>query len=135
MRTLALPTVVALIGLSAIGLVGGDPRAVRELGAATTIDLTGFALAVIVGAVAWRTGRRRPAWLVVPSVILAVTGGMCGWIAGAELTLVPDTPVHLSTAPGRVAFMVVMTAVGMALAPALLAWLAGIGARKGQTTG
>jgi hypothetical protein len=128
MRTLALPAVLAVVGLSAIALVGGDPRAVSELGAATTIDLAAAALAIAVGAIAWLTGRRRTVWVLVPSVVLALVGGLCGWIAGAEFTLAPDTPVRLSTAPGRVAFMLAMTAVGMSLFPSLLVLLAGLGA-------
>jgi hypothetical protein len=128
MRTLAVPAMVALIGLVLIGFVGGDPRAVRDIGSASAIDLAGFVLAIGVGAIAWRTGRRRAWWLVIPSVILAIIGGLCGWIAGAEFTLAPDTAVHLSTTPGRVAFMLAMTAAGMALLPAVLVWLAGIGA-------
>jgi hypothetical protein len=129
MRVLALPTAVAVVGVCLVGAIGGDPRAVRALSAADWIDLCGLLVAVAVGVTAWRCGRRRSAWLIVPAVVLAIVGGMCGWIAGAEFTLAPDTAVHLRTMPLRVLFMVAMTAVGMSLLPAVLVWIAGLGAK------
>jgi hypothetical protein len=124
MRTLVMPAVLAAVALGMIGLVAGDPRATRDLSVAASIDLAGLAVAIGVGVLTWRAGRRRAAWLLVPSVVLAVSGGLCGWIAGAEFTLAPDTAVHLAT-PGRAAFMLVMTAVGMALPAGGLALLVG----------
>jgi hypothetical protein len=119
-KTLAIPAVVALVGLGLIGLVGGDPRAARDIGLSSSIDLAGLALAVAVGALAWWLRRRRNAWFAVPTVFLAIFGGLCGWIAGAEFTLEPDAAVHLKEAPGRVAFMLAITAIGMALPSSVL---------------
>jgi hypothetical protein len=133
MRVLALPAAVAVLGLCLVGVIGGDPRAVHQISGAEWIDLCGLVLAVAVGITAWRCGRRRSWWLIVPAVVLAIVGGMCGWIAGAEFTLQPDTAVHLGTAPLRVAFMVAMTAVGMSLLPAVLVWIAGL--RRPDTAG
>jgi hypothetical protein len=115
MRRLALPTSAALLGLCAVGLVGGDPRATHDVGTSWNIVLAGLVLSVGVGVLAWLRGRARAGWLLVPTVILAVMGGLSGWIAGAELTHAPDTAVHLSGSAGRVVFMLVLTTLGMAL--------------------
>jgi hypothetical protein len=125
-RALAWSIAVAVVGLAFIGLIGGDPRAAHELGQASAIDLAGLVLAVVVGVVAWGAGRRRSWWLLAPSVILAIVGGLCGWEAAAQFSLAPFSAAHLSSAPGRVALMLSLTAVGMATLPALLAAIAGI---------
>ena len=134
MRTLALPAGLALVGLVALGLLAGDPRATRDVLASWHITLAGLGLAVAVGAAAWWVGRRRSAWLLPPSVLLAVIGGLSGWIAGAEFTHQPDSAAHLATTPARVAFMLAMTAAGMALPSVLLAWLAGLTRRDRART-
>jgi hypothetical protein len=115
MRSLLVASLLSLGGLCLIGLVGGDPRGTRDLAASSYITLAGLALSVAVGVAAWRLGTRRALWLVVPSVMLAVIGGLCGWIAGAEFTGQPDSAARLAATPGRVAFMLAMTAAGMAL--------------------
>jgi hypothetical protein len=115
MRRVALPALAALVGLSLIGLVGGDPRATNDLAVADRICLTALVLSGGVAFAAWSAARWRSYWVLPPTVVAAVLGGLCGWIAGAELTGAPDTAVLLNGAPGRVAFMLAMTTLGMAL--------------------
>ncbi len=119
------PLLVALTGVILIGLVGGDPRAAHDLSRPSYILVAGLALALGVGTFAWYRGARRSFWLLAPSVLLAVMGGLSGWIAGAEFTGHPDSAAHLAGTPGRVAFMIVMTTAGMSLPSVALARLAG----------
>ena len=60
----------------------------------------------------------------MPTGIVAVTGALCGWIAGVEFAGDTAAAVHLATAPGKVAFLVAMTAAGLALPTAGVAALA-----------
>jgi hypothetical protein len=112
---------VPLAALSLIGLVWGDPRAAAELSRADLICAAAFLTAVAAALIAWRSGRREKqtsGWWLPPTVILAISGGLCGWIAAAEFTYQPDVPVRLAQMPLRAIYMVAATALGMAL-PAL----------------
>jgi hypothetical protein len=117
-RAAWIPLVGALAGVCVIGLLGGDPRGARSIDAATFISLAGATLSAAVGLLAWRAGRRRARWLIAPSVLVALIGGLCGWIAGVEITGDVDRAARL-VSPGRVAFLVAMTAFWMACLPAL----------------
>ena len=123
----------ALVGLVAVGLVAGDPRATHDISASQHIVLAGLALSIAVGVLVWLRGRARAWWLLVPSVVVAVMGALSGWIAGAEFTGAPDVAVHLSGSPGRVVLMLVMTTLGMAFPVVGVVSLAGRFTRPGTT--
>ena len=114
MKRLALSVGLALAGVVVIGLVGGDPRGTRSMERSEHIVLAGLILCVCTTIITWRT-TKASAWWIVPTGILAVTGALCGWIAGVEFAGDTGTAVHLATAPGKVAFLVAMTSVGLAL--------------------
>jgi hypothetical protein len=121
MARLAWVIGVPLAALSLIGLLWGDPRAATELSRADLICGAAFVTAVAVAVIAWRSGRqgkKTSGWWLPPTVILAISGGLCGWIAAAEFTYQPDVPVRLGQMPLRTIYMVSLTALGMAL-PAL----------------
>jgi hypothetical protein len=118
MARLAWVIGVPLATLSLIGLLWGDPRAAAELSRADLICGAALVTAVAAAVIAWRSGRSKSGWWLPPTVILAVSGGLCGWIAAAEFTFQPDVPVRLGQMPLRAIYMVSLTALGMAL-PAL----------------
>jgi hypothetical protein len=113
-KRLALGVGLSLAGVVAIGLIGGDPRGTRSMERSELIVLAGLILCACTTIITWRT-TKASAWWIVPTGILAVTGALCGWIAGVEFAGNTSTAVHLGTAPGKVAFLVAMTAVGLAL--------------------
>jgi hypothetical protein len=113
-----------LAGVSLVGLFGGDPRGARDLDAATLVTVAGALVAASAGWVAWRAGRRRTRWLLGPAVLLALVGGLSGWIAGVEILGDVNRAAHLAAAPRRVAFLVGLTSVGMTVPAVLLLALA-----------
>ncbi len=118
MKRSLLALAIALVGVAVIGLAGGDPRAAASLAAATRTSLAGLALAIALGLGVWAFPKeRRSLWLLVPMVMVAVFGALSGWIAGAEILGEPTEPVRLALEPGGVAFLIAMTAAGMALPP------------------
>jgi hypothetical protein len=117
-KQLLLTTAVAAGGLSVVGLALGDPRAASELSRANLVSGLGVLVAIAAAVIAWRAGRARGLMVLVPAVILAIAGGLTGWISAAEFTLEPDVAVRLAEKPLRAAFMVGLTALGIAL-PAL----------------
>jgi hypothetical protein len=121
-----ISSLLAVVGVALLGLCAGDPRGARSVEAAAWTALVALLLAFAVGAASWRLGRRRQAWLLAPSLALAATGALSGWIAGVEILGDTAHAAHLDAAPGRVAFLVAFTSAGMALPPAALAWLAGV---------
>ena len=123
MKRLALTVALALAGVAAIGLVAGDPRGTRSLERSAHIVLAGLLLCVCTTIITWRT-TKSSAWWLVPTGVVAVTGALCGWIAGVEFAGNTAAAVHLATAPGKVAFLVAMTAAGLALPAAGLGALA-----------
>ncbi len=118
MKRLGLVIGAPFAALSLIGLAAGDPRGAAELSRADAICIAAFLTAVGVAVIAWRGGGARSGWWLPPTVIVAISGGVCGWIAAAEFTYQPDVPVRLMQMPARALYMVAATALGMAL-PAL----------------
>ena len=114
MKRLAITVALALAGVVAIGLIGGDPRGTHSLERSEWIVIAGFLLCVCTTIITWRTTRASP-WWIVPTGIVAVMGALCGWIAGVEFAGDTQTAVGLAFAPGKVAFLVAMTAAGLAL--------------------
>jgi hypothetical protein len=120
MRASFLTAAAALVGVCILGLAGGDPRGAPTLGVSTGIAIAGSAVALAVGWIAWRAGRRRSGWLLPPAMGLALAGALCGWIAGVEILGDVDRAARLAAAPKRVAFLVGMTAFWMAAFPLAL---------------
>ena len=114
MKRLALGVGLSLAGVVAIGLVGGDPRGTRSMERSELIVLAGLLLCACTTIITWRT-TKASAWWIVPTGIVAVTGALCGWIAGVEFAGDTQRAVQLATAPGKVAFLVAMTTFGLAL--------------------
>jgi hypothetical protein len=125
-----LPTGIALAGVLALALFGGDPRGARDDVAAWHLFLVDATLALTVAVVAWAGGRRAP-WLLLPSVFFALMGGLSGWIAACEILGHPDVA---ESAPGRSTFLIAMTAFWMAAPPTGLAWLADLRRRDRART-
>jgi hypothetical protein len=125
-KPLLLVTVAAAVGISLIGFALGDPRAASEMSRASAETVLGLMVAIIASAIAWRAGRAKSFLVFVPTVILAIAGGLCGWISAAEITHEPDLPVRLADQPARAAFMVALTALGIALPALGVTGLAGL---------
>jgi len=113
-KRLAITVALALVGVVAIGLVGGDPRGTHSLERSEWIVVAGLLLCTCTTIITWRT-TRASAWWIVPTGIVAVMGALCGWIAGVEFAGDTQTAVRLASAPGKVAFLVAMTTAGLAL--------------------
>jgi hypothetical protein len=105
---------IALAGVAAIGLVGGDPRGTHSMDRSTSIVFAGLLLCACTTIVQWRT-TRASAWWLPPLGIVAVMGALSGWIAGVEFAGDTQTAVRLASAPGKVLFLVAMTTAGLAL--------------------
>ena len=105
---------LALGGVVAIGLVGGDPRGTHSMERSEQIVVAALLLCACTTIITWRT-TRVSAWWIVPMGIVAVMGALSGWIAGVEFAGQTQTAVRLATAPGKVAFLVAMTTAGLAL--------------------
>lgn len=114
MKRFALTVGLALAGVVAIGLVGGDPRGTHSMERSEHIVLAGLLLCICTTIVTWRS-TRASAWWLLPTGIVAVMGALSGWIAGVEFAGDTQTAVRLASAPGKVAFLVAMTAAGLAL--------------------
>ena len=114
MKRLAITVALALAGVVAIGLVGGDPRGTHSLERSEWIVVAGLLLCTCTTIITWRTTRASP-WWIVPTGIVAVMGALCGWIAGVEFAGDTQRAVGLASAPGKVAFLVAMTTAGLAL--------------------
>ena len=122
MKRFALTVGLALAGVVAIGLVGGDPRGTHSMDRSEWIVLAALLLCTCTTIITWRT-TRASAWWLVPTGIVAVMGALSGWIAGVEFAGDTQTAVHLASAPGKVVFLVAMTTAGLALPSAGLAAL------------
>lgn len=114
MKRLGLVVAVALGGLCAIGLVGGDPRGTHSMERSEWIVAAALLLCICTTTLVWR-GARLPTWSLLPTAMVTVMGALSGWIAGVELAGDTQTAARLATAPGKVLFLVAMTAAGMAL--------------------
>ena len=114
MKRFALTVGLALAGVLAIGLVGGDPRGTHSMDRSEQIVLAGLLLCTCTTIITWRA-TRASAWWLVPTGIVAVMGALSGWIAGVEFAGDTQTAVRLASAPGKVAFLVAMTTAGLAL--------------------
>ena len=114
MKRFAVTVGLALAGVVAIGLVGGDPRGTHSMQRSEWIVVAGLLLCTCTTIITWRT-TRASAWWIVPTGIVAVMGALCGWIAGVEFAGDTQTAVRLASAPGKVAFLVAMTTAGLAL--------------------
>lgn len=114
MRRFALTVGLALAGVVVIGLVGGDPRGTRSMDRSEHIVLAGLLLCACTTIITWRT-TKSSAWWLVPTGVVAVMGALSGWIAGVEFAGDTSIAVRLASAPGKVAFLVAMTTVGLAL--------------------
>jgi len=113
-KRFALTVGLALVGVAVIGLVGGDPRGTRSMERSEHIVLAGLLLCACTTIITWRT-TKSSAWWLAPTGLVAVMGALSGWIAGVELAGDTGTAVGLASAPGKVAFLVAMTTVGLAL--------------------
>jgi hypothetical protein len=105
---------VALAGVVAIGLVGGDPRGTHSMERSEWIVVAALVLCAALTTVAWR-GARVSAWWLAPLAVVTIMGALSGWIAGVELAGDTHVAARLGTAPGKVAFLVAMTIAGMTL--------------------
>jgi hypothetical protein len=128
-KRFAITVALALAGVVAIGLVGGDPRGTRSMERSEWIVVAGFLLCACTTMITWRT-TRASAWWLVPTGIVAVMGALSGWIAGVEFAGDTQTAVRLASAPGKVAFLVAMTTAGLALPTAGVTALASRLARR-----
>ncbi|MCU1282389.1 MAG: hypothetical protein JWM53_5935 [bacterium] len=123
MKPLAITVALALAGVVAIGLVGGDPRGTHSMERSEWIVVAGLLLCACTTIITWRT-TRAPAWWLVPTGIVAVMGALSGWIAGVEFAGDTQVAARLASAPGKVAFLVAMTTAGLALPSAAVAAIA-----------
>ncbi|MDB4970013.1 MAG: hypothetical protein JWN44_5702 [Myxococcales bacterium] len=123
MKTLAPVVVVALVGVTTVGLVGGDPRGTGSMARSEWIVVAALLLCATLAAVAWRAARVS-AWWLVPLFVVTVMGALSGWIAGVEFAGDTHVAARLATAPRKVAFLVAMVAAGLALPPSGVAALA-----------
>ncbi len=123
MKRLALTVGLALAGVAIIGLIGGDPRGTRSMERSEHLVLAGLLLCICTTIITWRT-TGASAWWLVPTGVVAIVGALSGWIAGVEFAGDTGTAVRLATAPGKVAFLVAMTAAGLALPTAGVAAIA-----------
>ncbi|MGZ3405391.1 MAG: hypothetical protein ACXVAN_03040 [Polyangia bacterium] len=123
MKRLAITVALALVGVVAIGLVGGDPRGTHSMARSEWIAVAGLLLCTCTTIITWRT-TRAPAWWIVPTGIVAVMGALSGWIAGVEFAGDTGVAARLASAPGKVVFLVAMTAAGLALPTAGIGALA-----------
>ena len=114
MKRFGLTVGLALAGVVAIGLVGGDPRGTHSMDRSEHIVLAALLLCTCTTIITWRA-TRASAWWLVPTGIVAVMGALSGWIAGVEFAGDTQTAVRLASAPGKVAFLVAMTTAGVAL--------------------
>jgi hypothetical protein len=128
-KRFGLVALVALAGVVAIGLIGGDPRGTHSLERSEWIVVAGLVLCAALTTVAWR-GARVSTWWLAPLGFVAVMGALSGWIAGVELAGDTHAAARLAAAPGKVAFLVAMTTAGMALPTFGVASLAGRFARR-----
>jgi hypothetical protein len=113
-KRFALIVSLALAGVVAIGLVGGDPRGTHSMERSEWIVLAALLLCTCTTIITWRT-TRASGWWLAPLGIVAVMGALSGWIAGVEFAGDTQTAVRLGTAPAKVAFLVAMTTFGLAL--------------------
>jgi hypothetical protein len=113
-KRLAITVALALAGVVAIGLLGGDPRGTHSLERSEWIVVAGLLLCTCTTIITWRI-TRSSLWWIIPTGIVAVMGALCGWIAGVEFAGDTQTAVRLASAPGKVAFLVAMTTAGLAL--------------------
>jgi hypothetical protein len=113
-KRLASTVALALVGVVAIGLVGGDPRGSGSMARSEWIVVAALGLCVATALVAWR-GARAAWWWLVPTGIVTVMGALSGWIAGVEFAGDTHSAARLATAPGKVAFLVAMTTCGLSL--------------------
>jgi hypothetical protein len=121
------PLGVAVVGLCALALVAGDPRAARDAESAAGTVLWAGGLAVAVAAVAWRCEPQRRTWALLPCVAVALVGGLCGWIGAAEILGDAGHAVRLAERRQAGLFLIGMTAAWMALPPIGVARLLGRG--------
>jgi hypothetical protein len=128
-KRLGVTVALALVGVVAIGLVGGDPRGTHSLARSEWIVVAGLLLCSCTTVITWRT-THASAWWIVPTGIVAVMGALCGWIAGVEFAGDTETAARLAAAPGKVAFLVAMTTAGLALPTTGVAALASRAARR-----
>jgi hypothetical protein len=128
-KRFALIVSLALAGVVAIGLVGGDPRGTHSMQHSEWIVVAGLLLCICTTIITWRT-TRASAWWLVPLGIVAVMGALSGWIAGVEFAGDTQTAVRLATAPGKVLFLVAMTVAGLALPTAGVAAISRAVARR-----
>jgi hypothetical protein len=113
-KRLGLLVALALGGLVAIGLVGGDPRGTHSLERSEWILGTALLLCACTTMLAWRGARVSALWLL-PTAVVTVMGALSGWIAGVEFAGDTQTAARLAAAPGKVIFLLAMTTAGMAL--------------------
>ena len=134
MKRFAVTVGLALAGVVAIGLIGGDPRGTRSMERSEHIVLAGLLLCTCTTIITWRT-TRASAWWLAPLGVVAVMGALSGWIAGVEFAGDTQTAVRLASAPGKVAFLVAMTTAGLALPSFAVAALASrVGRRRPDRT-
>ena len=133
MKRFALTVSLALAGVVAIGLVGGDPRGTHSMARSEWIVVAALLLCTCTTIITWRTTRASAFWLV-PLGIVAVMGALSGWIAGVELAGDTQTAARLAIAPGKVAFLVAMTVAGLAVPTAGVAAISRAVARRRDRT-
>jgi hypothetical protein len=132
-KRLFVTVALALAGVVAIGLVGGDPRGTHSLERSEWIVVAGLLLCTCTTIITWRT-TRASAWWIVPTGIVAVMGALSGWIAGVEFAGDTEVAVRLASAPGKVAFLVAMTTAGLALPTAGVAAISRAASRRRDRT-
>jgi hypothetical protein len=113
-KRFAITVALALVGVVAIALVGGDPRGTHSMERSEGIVVAGLLLCACTTIVTWRI-TRASAWWLVPTGSVAVMGALSGWIAGVEFAGDTEVAARLASTPGKVAFLVAMTAAGLAL--------------------
>lgn len=134
MKRLALTLAVAVGGVAAIGLVGGDPRGTHSMERSEWIVAAALLLCACTTIITWRT-TRAAAWSLAPMGVVAVAGALSGWIAGVEFAGDTGSAARLAGAPGKVVFLVVMTAAGLALPTSGVAAISRALSRRSHRTG